>query len=274
MSDDLAGKAILITGAGRGLGRAFAKAAGAAGAEVVVNDVDGEEARTVVNEITELGGSARVSVSNVATWEGAKATVDTCCDAFGRIDGLVNNAGVFYLASPWEETEAQMRQIVDINVMGSLFVASHAVRAMRGTGGGAIVNITSQAHWGLPNMATYAATKGAMASMAYCWALDLEDSGIRVNAVAPTAHTRMTPASPNLTEQARADPNSVAPVVVFLLSELSRGLSGKTLHFNGKVLSVVEPPHFGAVRVPRESWSVSQIADACQGPLSELLTDG
>jgi NAD(P)-dependent dehydrogenase (short-subunit alcohol dehydrogenase family) len=271
MSDELSGKAVLVTGAGRGLGRAFAKASSAAGARVVVNDVDGDEARAVVKEITESGGLAQVSVADVATWNGAQSTVDACREAFGRIDGLVNNAGVFYQAVPWDELEDQVRRIVEVNILGSLFVGIHAARAMR-ENGGAIVNITSQAHWGLPNMATYAATKGAMSSMAYSWAIDLEASQIRVNAVAPTAHTRMTPAGPGLTPQARADPNSVAPVVVFLLSDLSEPLSGKTLHFNGKDLSVVVPPHFGSERLQREQWNASEIAEACRGPLNDLLT--
>jgi NAD(P)-dependent dehydrogenase (short-subunit alcohol dehydrogenase family) len=150
----LDGKAVIVTGAGRGLGRAFALDAGAQGASVVVNDIDADAAEKVAAEIAESGGQAVASVGSVADWERAAELVATCLEEYGAVDGLVNNAGVLNLAPPWAETEESIRRVVEVNLLGALFVGSHAVRAMIDQGSGSIVNITSSApteppkgHW-------------------------------------------------------------------------------------------------------------------------------
>ena len=269
MSEGMAGKSVLITGAGRGLGRAYGEALAAAGANVLINDVDAAEANAAAEGIVAAGGIARAHSGTIATWDGAAAAVEECISAFGAIDGLVNNAGLFHNGPPWEETEQVIRDLVEVNVVGALFVGVHAMRAMADAGGGAIVNLTSEAHLGLPTMATYAATKGALASLTYAWAWDLAERNIRVNGLAPVGFTRMTPAwAP---PGSRPSPASVAPIVVFLLSDRAAAITGKVVHFNGTTLTPVVAPHKAAESVAKDLWSVDDIAEACTGPLAPAL---
>ena len=191
MSGILAGKSVVVTGAGRWLGEAFAVHAAHAGASVVVNDVDAECARRVVDTIREHGGRAVASGASVAVAEQAEELVAGCVAEFGRIDGLVNNAGLNYETLPWEDEPDAMRELVEVNVLGPMYTGVAAMRAMLPHGGGSIVNISSGASFGQRKLGTYAASKCAVASLTYAWALDCEQVGIRVNAVCPLAHTRM-----------------------------------------------------------------------------------
>ncbi len=140
----LTDKAIVITGASRGLGRAFAIAAAAAGAKVVVNGRYADVVEQVVADLTATGGHAIPHVGSIASWDEAEALVAACVNAYGRIDGLVNNAGIRYTRTPLEDNEPDMRQIVEVNLLGSLFAGVHAIRAMAKTGGGSLVNIGSE----------------------------------------------------------------------------------------------------------------------------------
>src|SRR4051812_40198773 len=108
----LAGKRVIVTGAGRGLGESYARHAAAHGASVVVNDVDLDEAQRVVDAITAVGGQAVASGHSVASADDASALVALCCERFGGIDGLVNNAGVYHEARPWDERPERLRAIV------------------------------------------------------------------------------------------------------------------------------------------------------------------
>ena len=150
----LDGKAVIVTGAGRGLGRAFALDAAAEGASVVVNDIDTEAAEKVAAEIAGDGGRAVSCAGSVANWDQADDLVQTCLKEYGALDGLVNNAGVLALRPAWDETEDSIRRVVEVNLLGALFVGTHAVRAMVDQGSGSIVNITSSAQLGLSTMGT------------------------------------------------------------------------------------------------------------------------
>jgi NAD(P)-dependent dehydrogenase (short-subunit alcohol dehydrogenase family) len=268
----LAGKAVVITGSGRGLGRAFAAAVAAEGASVVVNDLDGDVAEATVAELSQAGAEAVAHVGSVASWDGAAELIETCVSSFGRIDGLVNNAGVFYTRSPLQEREQDLRGIVEANVLGTMFAGVHAIQAMAGRGGGgAIVNIGSEAMRGYSSMGAYAATKGAVASMTYAWSHHLEETGVRVNAVAPNAQTRMTPRGPDGRPLPRPEAASVAPLVVYLLSDASAGINGKLIKFNGTRLVPMVPTAPAEEAQVREGWTVGEIAAACDGPLAALL---
>jgi NAD(P)-dependent dehydrogenase (short-subunit alcohol dehydrogenase family) len=274
----LEGKAIVVTGAGRGLGRSYAQHIAAAGGRVVVNDVDAAEANAVEREIRNADGAAIAVPGSVADWGQAQAVVDSCVSNFGGIDGLVNNAGTFHAAAPWEETEEQVRRIVDVNVLGSIFCGIHALRAMREAGrGGAIVNVTSGAHLGLPGISTYGMTKGAAVSMTYGWALHAGQSGVRVNAVSPTALTRMS--SPktwrhNVDAPSTPEPDVVAPLVTFLLGDRARSINGQVVRLDGRKLALLTRAQFRDEGVEGTSWSVDSIADAVEsgalGPLSPV----
>lgn len=266
-------KAIVVTGAAGGLGRAHALAAAAAGAAVVVNDVDGTGAAAVVDEITAAGGHALAAVGSVSNHALAHSLVSTCIESFGAIDGLVNNAAIFHRAAPSDETEASLREIVEVNVLGSLFCALPAFEAMRIGGGGAILNVVSGAHVGLLGMTAYGTTKGAVASMTYNLALEGRSHGVRVNALSPVAETGMSAGS-----AARADgvtrprPEAISPAVVFMLSERAAGITGQVVRFDARTLSFMAAPHFGTRRVAAEQWSAETLAELYEQELRNELS--
>jgi NAD(P)-dependent dehydrogenase (short-subunit alcohol dehydrogenase family) len=263
-------KAVVVTGAAAGLGRAHALAAADAGAAVVVNDVDGDSANAVVEEIAAAGGRALAAVGSVSDYETARSLMVTCVDAFGAIDGLVNNAAVFHRGAPADETEAGLREIVEVNVLGSLFCALHAFEAMRAVGAGAILNVVSGAHVGLPEMTAYGTTKGAVASLTYNLALEGHTCGIRVNALSPVAQTAMSAGS-----SARADgvtrprPDAISPAVVFMLSERAAGITGQVLRFDARSLSFMAAPHFRTRRVAARTWTAEAIAELYERELRD-----
>jgi NAD(P)-dependent dehydrogenase (short-subunit alcohol dehydrogenase family) len=259
-------RGVVITGAGRGLGRAFAIAVAAEGAGVVVNDIDVDEAQAVVDEITEAGGRAIASGASVAAWDTAGSIVEDCVREFGRIDGLVNNAVAYsYYGAPWDEQAEQIRQQVEVNIMGSLFCGVHAMRHMREQRRGSIVNLTSRAMMGVPGLCTYAVCKGATASATYGWAIEMMPFGVRVNALAPGARTRAVDLAGEYASYATADigpPELVAPAVVFLLSDLSDGITGQTVLSRGRQLGLVAPPQTMQPVEERDAWTAPEIADA------------
>ncbi|WP_211239238.1 SDR family NAD(P)-dependent oxidoreductase [Actinokineospora inagensis] len=258
------GKAVVVTGAGRGLGEAFAHHLARAGAAVVVNDVDGASARRVAAAIRGAGFPAVVSEHSVADPEQAEAIVRLCVDEFGAVDGLVNNAGLTYEALPWEDDPARARAVVEVNLLGVLYTGLAAIRRMRAAGGGSIVNISSGASLGQRTIATYAATKGAVSSLTCSWALDLEDCGIRVNAVCPKAYTRMVWTSERASRHTPPEhtPDLVAPLVHYLLDERSAGVTGQILRCTGPELHIVGQPYLKPPILHRDAWDVDGVAAA------------
>ena len=170
----LADKVVIVTGAAAGLGRAYALDCAAEGAAVVVNDIDSEGVEKVAAEITATGARALPSRHSVTDWEASGRIVELCLKTFGRVDGLVNNAGVLSLRLPWEEDNVSIRRTVEVNLIGSLFVGTHVMRAMVDQRFGSIVNITSSAQLGLATMGVYGSTKGGLASLTY----DLAMTGV------------------------------------------------------------------------------------------------
>ncbi|WP_439662622.1 SDR family NAD(P)-dependent oxidoreductase [Lentzea sp. HUAS TT2] len=253
----LAGKAVVITGAGQGLGRAFATQAAAEGAAVVINDVDEPLARQVADLITLMGGKAVVSAGPVQDPDQAEAMVDTCTAAFGRIDGLVNNAGVRYQAELGQDDPKHMRELIEINVLGTLYCTNAAVRSMRG---GSIVNLGSVAMVGQPTALTYSASKGAVASITAGAAAELHDRGIRVNAVCPVAWTRM--AAADTRAKPSGAPETIAPLVTYLLSDQAAKVTGQLIRFaNGRLHLMGQTSPMQPV-LERETWDVDSIAEA------------
>jgi acetyl esterase/lipase/NAD(P)-dependent dehydrogenase (short-subunit alcohol dehydrogenase family) len=275
----LTGRVVAVTGAGRGIGRACALLAAAEGASVVVNDADAAPAQAVADEITAGGGRAVAHPGDVARWAEAEALIARCVDEFGSIDGLVNNAGRFALADAAELDEPGVAELVDTNVIGVIAVTSSALRRMIPQRRGAIVNVVSGAHFGIPHMSVYAATKGAVASLTYSWSLEAAQAQVRVNAISPLAKTRMTAATaawyrerglPPIDYENSPDPARNAPVAVFLLSDAAAGLTGQILRIEGDQLAVVAHP---AVREPvlTGDWTVEAVDRAIQGPLRGKL---
>jgi NAD(P)-dependent dehydrogenase (short-subunit alcohol dehydrogenase family) len=258
-SSVLEGRAVVITGAGRGLGRSYALAVAAAGGFVVVNDVDIDQASEVVAQIQLTGGVGVANGESVADPEGARRLIDQSVASFGRLDGLVNNAGLFHAAMPWDEDYTRVRRIVEVNVLGTMYCTIAATRIMKAQGSGAIVNITSGASMGVADTSIYGATKGAVSSFTYDLAIDLRASGIRVNAVSPVAETRMEPPRPLAV--ARAEPETIAPVVVYLLSDLAEDITGQIVRLTGSELTLVTAPRLRVPPAVRERWTVAAIAE-------------
>jgi NAD(P)-dependent dehydrogenase (short-subunit alcohol dehydrogenase family) len=263
----LAGKGVVITGSSRGLGRAYAIHAARSGAAVVVNGTDGADVDEVVSSIRGEGGRAVGTIHAVEDPEQATALVQTCVDEFGKIDGLVNNAGIFPTDfHSWEEDPGRLRRMVDVNVLGTMYCGVAAVRHMREQRSGVVINVTSRAHHGSPGCAVYASTKGAVASLTYAWAIDLHDAGIRVNAISPFAHTDMT-----RTRLADApSPEVAAPLVSYLLSDRARGMTGQNIRLSGRLLGVVMHPRDG-IMLERDGWDAESIADAFEQTLAAHL---
>ena len=260
----LEGKAVVVTGAGRGLGRAYALHAAEAGAAVVVNDVDGGSADAVVREIREAGGRAVGNGDSVADADRAAALVDLCVAEFGSLDGLVANAGRTDFADPWVEDPDRMREVVETNVLGTLFCGSAAAKVMHARGGGSIVTVASGAMLGRAGATAYSASKGAIASMTFSWAGALAEHGVRVNSVCPLAWTPMMdldPRSAQISDRSQT-PDRMAPLVTYLLGDLSAGVTGQVVRMVDGKLMLVRQMAFKEPVLARDEWTVEDVARA------------
>ncbi len=264
----LDGKAVVVTGAGRGLGAAYARLAAAHGAGVVVNDVEPALAAAVASSIVDGGGRAVADGSDIATWAGAGSVVEACVREYGAIHGLVNNAAIFRLADPVEQDPDAFRAVIEVNLLGTAYCGLHAIRAMLAQGTGSVVNVTSGAQAGAKAMAAYGASKGGVAALTYCWALDVAGTGVRVNAVSPNAHTRMADEFERyLGARARGQnvgkaPELNAPAVVYLLSDAAAGINGQVVRVDGEELSLMTHPAVLRPTLRGPQWTVESVAAA------------
>jgi NAD(P)-dependent dehydrogenase (short-subunit alcohol dehydrogenase family) len=215
------GRVAVVTGAGRGIGQAYARLLAARGARVVVNDLggsiegvgaDAEPAVSAADEITAAGGVALANTADVATVDGAQALVDAAIDAFGRVDILVNNAGIIRWAGMPDVDADNLARHWAVHVGGSFNTTRAAWPHMLEQQYGRIVMTTSAGVFGLPNNTSYASAKGGVIGLARSLATAGARHGIRVNCVAPAAVTRMAgaAASPPMS------PDLVAPLVAYL----------------------------------------------------------
>ena len=219
-------KVVVITGAGRGLGRAHAIEFARRGARVVVNDLggavdgtgSGTTAQTVVNEIIELGGEACASTDSVTTKEGAAAIIDTAVQNYGRVDILVNNAGILRDKTFANISIENFRAVLDVHLMGSVLMAKEAWPLMRENNWGRVVFTSSGSgmfgHFGQSN---YASAKMGLIGLMNVLALEGASKGIKVNTLAPGAITRMTEGLKDTNRRGR--PEQVSPAVLYLCSE-------------------------------------------------------
>jgi NAD(P)-dependent dehydrogenase (short-subunit alcohol dehydrogenase family) len=222
------GRVAIITGAGGGLGRAHALELARRGAHILVNDLGGAldgsgsskfAADRVVDEITALGGVAAPNHDSVATAQGGQAIVQAALDAFGRVDVLVNNAGILRDKAFHKMDDAMIASVIDVHLKGALYVSQPAFALMREQGYGRIVNTSSASGlFGNFGQANYGAAKAGLAGLTRVLALEGASHGIKVNAIAPIASTRMT--QDILGDLAvRVSPDSVSPLVAYLAHE-------------------------------------------------------
>jgi NAD(P)-dependent dehydrogenase (short-subunit alcohol dehydrogenase family) len=230
---DFSGQVVVVSGAGRGLGRLYAKELARRGASVVVNDVgssmhghgaDARIADQVVDEITRAGGIALASHESVTTPEGGEAIVHAAVNAFGRLDAVVSNAGIFHTA-PFDELATEdWRRMIDVHVHGGFFLSQPAFRVMKAQGYGRFVFIASSAGlFGQPNSAHYAAAKSALMGLTNVIAIEGAECGVLANTVLPFGLSRMVTETigevPDDSGFLHAiDPELVVPIVVFLAS--------------------------------------------------------
>ena len=258
-------QAVVITGSGRGLGRAYALAVAREGAGVVVNDIDVEEAAMVVAEIEREGGRAVASGASVADWDQAGDLIETCVREFGRIDGLVNNAVAYsYYGPPWEEQGDTIKTQIDVNVTGALYCAAHALRRLVAQRSGSVINVSSRGVMGQSGMTVYASSKAALATATYSQAMDAMAYNVRVNALCPAGFTRGHTLAGDHAAYAKSiatSPDLVAPAVVYLLSDLSLGLTGQMVVMLGRKLSLMRRPEVLPHVVERDDWTPADIAD-------------
>jgi len=278
---DLSGKVAVVTGAGRGLGRAYALSLASAGAAVVVNDVDSNAMTMVVAEIVADGGRAAGIAAPVGASDVADKLVATAVEKFGRLDIMVTNAGILRDAVLWKMTDEQFDAVVNVHLRGTFTCARAAATQMREQGeGGRIILISSPAgQRGNFGQTNYAAAKAGIVAMARTWAMELGRAGITVNAVVPVAATDMTRSIPALApifeeadrtgeplpawlrkEEGLGEPSDVAALVTFLASDAAAGITGQAIGLGGDRLALWAHPKEKLVVVADDGWTPESLA--------------
>jgi len=288
----LDGRVALITGAGRGIGREHALLFAREGARVIVNDVgaandgsgsDAGPAQEVVDEIRAAGGEAVANAHDVATWEGAAALVDQAVRAFGRLDVVVNNAGILRDAFIASMSEAEWDAVIAVHLKGHAAVLHHAAahwkeRSKAGEQpNAAVINTASASGVTLPNagQANYGAAKAAIAALTLVAAAELERYGVRVNAIAPIARTRLTLATPGMGAVFAAgvtdasghdlfDPSNISPLVAHLAGA-DCPLTGKVFAVQGGCIQELGGWSVAAEIETEGPWRIDDIAARLSG---------
>ena len=285
------GRIVIVTGAGRGLGRSYALAFAREGARVVVNDLgttlhgegrDTATAQAVVDEIKAAGGEAVANGDDISDWEGAQRLVQTAVDHFGGLDVVVNNAGFvrdrMFVSATVDEWDATMK----VHLRGHFCVSRHAVDFWRASAkqgkavDARIINTSSGAGLnGSMAQSAYAAAKGGIATLTLVQAAELGKYGITANALAPAARTRMT-------EQAFADkmkrpddgfdvqdPDNIAPIVVWLGSAASRHVTGCIFELEGGSIMIADGWNDGPRIDKGARWQPAEVGAAVERLLGE-----
>jgi NAD(P)-dependent dehydrogenase (short-subunit alcohol dehydrogenase family) len=270
----LDGKVAIITGAGGGLGEAYAKLFAREGAAIVVNDLGGPRdgsgadlsmAQQVVDVIKAAGGRAVANGADISTMAGGRSVFDDAIKAFGKVDILVNNAGILLDQTFAKATEAAWDKVLKVHLKGTFCVTQPVFRWMKDNGGGVIVNTSSTSGLiGNFGQSNYGAAKGGIFGLTNVLAIEGRKYNIRLWCLAPGALTRMTADLPRYIENPRLalGPDGVAPAVLYMVSDLSGGQTGKILGVSGprgvREMRMMEkegwkPPHSG--------WKPQDIVD-------------
>src|SRR5438552_15971125 len=258
----LDGKVAVVTGSGRGIGRAYARALAEAGCAVVVNDIDADVAQQTVDDIGAAGGRAAAEVCAVGSTEAADSLVARAVEAFGRLDIMCPNAGILRDRVLWNMSDEEFDAVIETHLRGTFTCARAAVRRLREQDeGGRIVGVSSIAgQRGNFGQTNYSAAKAGIASFARTWAMECAKNRITVNAIVPNAITRMISTIPGmapLVEAAeRGEPlpdmvrkqmgmgtaKDVAPLLVFLCSDAAAEVTGQCIGLGGDKLSLWAHP--------------------------------
>jgi NAD(P)-dependent dehydrogenase (short-subunit alcohol dehydrogenase family) len=264
----LDGKAIAITGSGRGIGRAVALLCAAEGASVVVNDygvtMDGNEPQSdvadeVVAEISAAGGNAVANANSVTTMEGGASIVQSAVDSFGRIDGVVCVAGILRERMLFNMSEAEWDPVIETHLKGTFTVFRAVAPIFRAQKAGSMIGFTSGAFAASVAQANYSAAKGGIVSLVRSAAAGMHKYGVTANCIAPVAKSRMSGQVPFGLEM--GEPEDVAPMVAFLLGDRARHVTGQVYTANGGRLAVWnQPTEVREIRTDGR-WTPEGIAD-------------
>jgi NAD(P)-dependent dehydrogenase (short-subunit alcohol dehydrogenase family) len=288
----LAGKVAVVTGAGRGLGRAYAQALAGAGACVVVNDIDEQVAASVVASISAAGGTAVAEPGAVGTSEVALALVQRAVDEFGRLDAMCTNAGVLRDKTLRNTSDEDFDVVLHTHLRGTFTCGRSAFRQFRQQGGGGRLILVGspagqRASFG---QTAYSAAKAAIVGLTRTWAVEGERQGTTVNAVIPTALTRMVASIPGLGEAVAAveagepvpaelrraglgTPEDVAPLVVYLASDESAGVTGQCIAAGGDRLTLWSHPSEVVTAVRDGGWTVDSVLGHFSSTFGSQLQD-
>jgi NAD(P)-dependent dehydrogenase (short-subunit alcohol dehydrogenase family) len=296
MAGMLQDKVVVVTGAGGGIGRDIALALAAEGAKVVVNDIgtsttgdgtDSGPAQQVVAEIRAAGGHAVPSTDSVSEPAPANRIVTCALDHFGRIDGVVNNAGILRDRFFHKMSDVEWDGVIKVHLYGSWYVSRAAANHFKEQNGGAYVHMTSTSGLiGNFGQANYSAAKLGLVALSKSIALDMQKFGVRSNCIAPFAWSRMTGSIPTDTpeQQARVDkikrmtPAKIAPLAVYLLSDAAKGVTAQVFAVrNNEIFLMSQPRPVRSVQ-RSDGWTPQQIAEhampALQGSFMPLDRSG
>jgi NAD(P)-dependent dehydrogenase (short-subunit alcohol dehydrogenase family) len=282
----LAGKVAVVTGAGGGIGREIALAMALAGAKVVVNDIgasltgQGPTSATpgeqTVQIIAQRGGEAVLNTESVAAWDAAQRIVQAALDAFGRIDIVVNNAGILRDNIFHKMSVEDWRAVIDVHLNGTFYVSRAAAEHFRKQGSGAFVHMTSTSGLiGNFGQANYSAAKLGIAALSKSIALDMQRFGVRSNCIAPFAWSRMTSSIPAETEAEKArvarlqqmTPDKNAPLAVYLASDAAKDVTGQIFAARMNEIFVFSQPRPVRSTHHGEGWTPEAIAETAMPAL-------
>lgn len=279
MSGIVTDKVVIVTGAGGGIGRAIALGMAAAGAKVVVNDLgvslDGTggnagPAQKVVDEIRAAGGTAVANTDSVASAAGGAQIVQCAIDNFGRIDGVVNNAGNLRDRMFHKMNEEEWRQVLDVHLNGTFYVSRAAANYFRDQEGGALVNMTSTSGLiGNFGQSNYSAAKLGIVGLSKSIALDMGRYNVRSNCIAPFAWSRMTSSIPAETPEEKArvaklqkmEVEKIAPLAVYLVSDAAQEVTGQIFAVRANEIMLFSQPRPIRSVHQSEGWTPESIAE-------------
>lgn len=284
-------KVAVVTGAGRGIGREIAFMMAAEGAGVVVNDFGGREDGTggatspadeVVKEIKSAGGHAAPNYESVATMEGGKKIVQTALDAFGRIDIVVNNAGILRDRMIFNMTEEEWDAVMGVHLKGTFCVTRAAAPIFKEQRSGRFINFTSTSGLvGNAGQANYGAAKMGIVGFTKVVALDMARYNVTANCISPFAWTRLIGTIPAETEAQKArveklkkmTPRDIAPLVCYLASEQAQNITGQIFGVRGKEIFIFSHPRPIRSIHNAEGWTPERIAEMFPGTLGHHLVE-